>query len=348
MAGDGYLYEVAARDPRAFGRYWNRYLVQYDHLMKAMSYPDPEQKLPYRVRTNIDISFFQSRIHINNRGYRGRDVPSSKGNTYRIIALGESNTFGFTLDPEHKPWPEWLEELIRERIHPNRPVEVINTGLPHHSLEDNLYRLRTDILALKPDLLISYHGWNGFPWLYPSLPPVFVKHLPDFKQRPLWLLAQCEYRLRLLRFKWSLRANPVVAMPPVTKLLATRYGIAYDQLVALARTNRIQLVLASYSMAVNSRSDPKVIEFYRDAFPAVYPSIQVNVMHSRLLAAIAQRHPEVRLVDTHPSLDGDHRKFIDLVHFAPDGDRQLAENIFDGISNILWNELVVSNAPSAL
>jgi hypothetical protein len=202
-----------------------------------------------------------------------------------------------------------------------------------------LYRLETDILALKPDIIISYHGWNGFPWLYPELPPVFVKHLPDYKRRPLGLLAECEYRARLLIFKRSMRAAPVVSMPSTSELLQTRYGLAYQGLIEIARTNDIQLVLANYSMAVNVTSNPDVIEFYRKAFPAVYQTLQVNMMHSKLLDELAHRHPDIVLVDTRSPLDGEYDKFIDLVHFAPQGDQQMAETIFASITNLLMSQI---------
>lgn len=339
VAGDGYLYETARRDPGAYRVFWGRYLAQYDRLMRELFVRDPDNLLPYRVRPNGEAAFFQSRVRINSRGFRGRELAAPKGRTFRIVALGESNTFGFTLTPEHKPWPEFLEQMIQDRLHPQRPVEVINAGLPHHSLENNLIRLQRDILPLQPDLIISYHGWNGFPWLGYALPPVFVKHLPVFKRRPLQLLAEGEYRWRLLAFKRSLRAPSVLEPPSLPRLLATRYAEAYRQLIQIAQTNGVRLVLANYSMAVNERSEAPLVEFYREAFPAVYPTIKINGMHSLLVAELARQHPEVRFVDTHPQLDGQHQKFIDLVHFAPAGDLQLAETFYAALHDVLQKEL---------
>jgi len=68
----------------------------------------------------------------------------------------------------------------------------------------------------------------------------------------------------------------------------------------------------------------------------------------RLGAAVrmaeAAEHPEVCFVDTHPHLDGDHEKFIDLIHFTGAGDRQLAENIFTAIRGVLEHD-VGTNSP---
>ena len=58
-----------------------------------------------------------------------------------------------------------------------------------------------------------------------------------------------------------------------------------------------------------------------------------------LVEELARQNPDVRLIDTHPHLDGDNEKFIDLVHFAPQGDRQLAETFFEGIKDMLSVDL---------
>lgn len=335
IAGNAYSYEIAKNDSHAFMNWWGKYLGQYDKLMRDVFIPDPGHVLPYRTRTNSQTTFFQSHIHINSLGFRGKEVAREKGNNYRIVALGESTTFGFTLSPEHLPWPEFLEQFLQQRLAPQRPVEVVNTGLPHHNLENNLYRLRTEILPLKPDMIISYHGWNGFRWLYPSLPPIFEKHMPLFRKRPLHLLAECEFRLKMFVFKRRLATKPVLQMPPVSRLTETKYADLYRELIDIARTNNIRLVIGNYSMAVNTNSDPNVIEFYREVFPSVYPAIKVNVMHSMLVKELCREHPEVILADTNPELDGQHSKFIDLVHFAPEGDRQLAENFFAAIKDTI-------------
>jgi lysophospholipase L1-like esterase len=344
VAGNAYLYDVAKKDPHAFRYWWGKYLGQYDKLMREVFMPDSGHGVPFRTRTNSETTFFQSRIRINSLGFRGDEISRDKGDTYRIVAMGESTTFGFTLTPEHLPWPEFLAQSIRERLAPGRQVEVINTGLPHHNLENNLYRLRTEILALKPDMIISYHGWNGFPWLYPSLPPIYEKHYPLFRERPLHLLAECEFRFKMFIFKRHLASKQVLEMPPVSRLLETKYADLYRELIDGARTNNIRLVVGNYSMAVNGNSDRNVCEFYREVFPSVYPAIKVNLMHTMLVKELVRQHPEVIYADTNPGLDGEYRKFIDLVHFAPDGDRQLAENFFAAIKGVLTTNLsVISN-----
>jgi hypothetical protein len=92
-------------------------------------------------------------------------------------------------------------------------------------------------------------------------------------------------------------------------------------------------------MAVNCHSPRNVIDFYRSVFPTVEWLIRANEAHSRLVREIARRYPSVTLVDTHPPLDGQHEKFIDLIHFTQEGRQQLAETMFAGIRAALEHDL---------
>jgi hypothetical protein len=95
-------------------------------------------------------------------------------------------------------------------------------------------------------------------------------------------------------------------------------------------------------MAVNTASDPKVIDFYRGGGTrAAYGFMRANAVHSLIVSQLAAEHPEVCFVDTHPHLDGEHEKFIDLIHLTGEGERQLAENMFAGISNVLQKDLAL-------
>jgi len=168
-----YSYEAAKRNPTAFARWWNYYLEQWHSMGRTVFIPDPEGFLPFRLRPNSRAMLFHSQIEINSQGFRGKEFSSRKNGAFRIVALGESTTFGCTLNPEDRPWPELLEGMIRERIRPARPVEVINAGVPSYALQHNNHRLPAEILPLEPDMIISYHGYNGFSMLYGALPPPY-------------------------------------------------------------------------------------------------------------------------------------------------------------------------------
>jgi lysophospholipase L1-like esterase len=334
-----YLYDVAKRNPPAFGRWWNYYVAQWRQAEKRLRAPDADPVLTYHLRPNDRVRFAKSTIPINSRGFRGREVSLEKGDAYRIVALGESTTFGLTLAPDHRPWPELLEQMIRERLKLRRPVEVINAGVPGYRLDQNLRRFATDILPLRPDVVISYHGINGFCLLGDAVPPRSGASPPIYKERPLRLLADFEYRLKMMRFQHRRSPRRTMRPRPLADPLATASAQRYRELIQLAHTNHMRLVLADFSMAVNEHSDRALVEFYQAGYASTPWAIQANLVHSTLVRNVAGQHPEVTFVDTQPRLDGEHDNFIDLVHFAPSGDLQLAETFFAALKPILEKDL---------
>jgi lysophospholipase L1-like esterase len=227
--------------------------------------------------------------------------------------------------------------MISQRLNPRRPVQVINAGVPGYDLENNLGRLEKDILPLRPDMIISYHGINGFHLIAP--PPMQHYTGPARKERPISLLADCELRLKLMLWDHRRVHDPADFSLAVDEPMETAYARAYRQLVQCAQTNHFRLVVANFSMAVNSQSDPDLIRFYSHRFPTAAWDIRANEIHSSIVRQSALQHPDVIFVDTHPHLDGEHDKFIDLVHFTQAGRQQLAETFFAAIRTALKEDL---------
>jgi lysophospholipase L1-like esterase len=335
-----YSYTAAKGDPEAFGRWQEYYSEQFDHLGHDLFMPDAQSELPFRLRPNSHTTMVRCPISINSLGFRGPEFDAAKKGAYRIVALGESTTFGMTLQPEDQPWPEVLEQIIHQRLKTRRPVQVIDAGVPAYKINDNLSRLAREILSLEPDMIISYHGANGFRMINSAVLPPSGPVPPVYRERPVKLAAEAEHRLRMLLFQYRARRRYVGAAPPAARPLETQYAAAYRQLIRCARTNGIRLVLANFSMAVNPASDPRVIDFYQGGGArAAYGFMLANAVHSLIVKQLAAEHPEVCFVDTHPHLDGENEKFIDLIHFTGEGDRQLAENMFAGIRQTLQQDI---------
>ncbi len=164
-AAPTYSYRAAHANPTAFATWWFYYLnewIREDGIRAAIDAPDPQKKLPFVLVPGSSGRMFDTTIRINNLGFRGPDLPRDKGDAFRIVALGESQTFGPTLRDGEKPWPELLQDLFDQHASCGRKIEVINAGTEAYTLENNLERMRRDILPLKPDLIVSTHGMNGF------------------------------------------------------------------------------------------------------------------------------------------------------------------------------------------
>jgi lysophospholipase L1-like esterase len=336
LADEPYRYENARKDPAAFTRYWRASNEMGRNLRRIFLF---EPSGLAHLRPNTETTLFESRIRVNSKGFRGREIPEEKGDAYRIVALGESTTFGLTLRREDRPWPEVLEQLIQERLKPRRPVQVINAGVPGVNLANNLNRLPVDILPLKPDLILSYHGRNGFYTLYQGLPPTNGRPPPLYNQRPLTLLADFEYqmKIRCYRSQYSARSEPRPTY--VFSPMESQYARGYEQLIEAARTNGIRLALATYSMAIHEQSPRDVVEFYRIGETEAEWMVKANQAHNGIVRQLVRENPELGLVDTCPALDGQWGYYIDMVHFTQEGRNLLAETFFNCIRKTLEEEL---------
>ncbi len=344
-----YSFEAARQDPITFALWWEHFVRQWSKVQKKILMPDPKGELPFRLKPNSMATFFESEFRINSLGFRDEEFPREKGDVYRIVALGESTTMGHTMEAEDNPWPKVLEGYIRDRLSLDRPVQVINAGVAAYSLQDNVNRLEDDILSLEPDMIISYHGYNGFPMIDDTLAPVRQDPPPDFVDRPLYLIAQCEYRLRMLHYRrrWAGGGTRVtIRAGGEEAALATPYAQTYRRLIQMADREGIELALASYNMSVTAESEPEVIAFYRGAFPNVDSAIQCNIVHNRMIEDLARAHPRCWYVDTSGGLNGCHDQYIDLVHFTQEGRERLAENIYAGIVDRLRRDLEKSRFPA--
>ncbi len=88
----------------------------------------------------------------NSRGHRGPEFSlTPEANTFRIVMLGDSFTFGQGV-PEGSPYPEQVERQLNRRSSSHR-FEVINAGVSGTDTADQVRCLQETCLAYQPDLV---------------------------------------------------------------------------------------------------------------------------------------------------------------------------------------------------
>lgn len=120
---------------------------------------------PNTIRTdNPSWLPYQATYTIKNDGLNDRfnysvEKPS---NTYRIITLGDSFTFGhFVNTPDS--WPEQLEERFKnESLCGAENVEVINLGMVGYDIPYIVERYKTIGAKYHPDLILWFESGSGF------------------------------------------------------------------------------------------------------------------------------------------------------------------------------------------
>jgi len=326
-----YTYADAVADPGGFLRWWTARSGLA--LLGDLVMPDPLGRNPYVLRPGThDRAGDAPPIHVNQLGFRGPEIARAKGDRFRIVALGESTTFGMTALPGDRPWPEVLEERIARDLACDRPVEVINAGVPGWTLANQVTRLPGDILPLEPDLILSYHGFNGFNFFFAQLPEVTLRSSPTPPPRPSRILARLETEARLAWFRRRYRAVPEIdADVSDEELERTPYALYYRRLVNLARRHGALVGLATFNMAVNAQSPEEAIRFYEALVPDLRARILANQLHSRLVRRLARELGAIE-IDASPGLDGAYREaYIDVAHFTQPGRDRLAANVLAGI-----------------
>jgi lysophospholipase L1-like esterase len=124
-------------------------------------------------------------VAINARGLRDHDYPYAKPpGTYRVIALGDSITFGWGV-PFEETYPKRLERLLNERLAARgRRYEVLNAGVGNWNTVQEVEWLRSEGLRYQPDLvLLGYFLNDAEPIVAPALDPaspVYRSHLAVF------------------------------------------------------------------------------------------------------------------------------------------------------------------------
>lgn len=82
-------------------------------------------------------------------------------NTFRIITLGDSFTYGQYVDTKTN-WTEVLERLLRTNINNSKKYEVINLGMPGFDIPFTVKRFKEVGTKYKPDLVIWFESGFGF------------------------------------------------------------------------------------------------------------------------------------------------------------------------------------------
>jgi len=134
-----------------------------------------DRDLGYRLRPNVSGGAYASHVATNSLGFRGPELMHTGTYSKRIIALGDSCTFGFGASDNGHTYPAQLQRLFAES---GESVEIVNAGVVGYSSWQVLQFLKRDVLRLKPDRILIYVGWNDMGnSLLPDWKPSMIQDL---------------------------------------------------------------------------------------------------------------------------------------------------------------------------
>ena len=115
----------------------------------------------YCLKPNLSTIFEGHRLITNSRGLRDREYNANEKTDLKILALGDSFTFGEGVEME-ETYAKVLERILKEQ-YTGKNIEVINIGVPGYGNDQELRVLKKDGKYYKPDLvLVGFYVGNDF------------------------------------------------------------------------------------------------------------------------------------------------------------------------------------------
>ena len=136
---------------------------QFFPLNRDIDFPEVYEKdhdLFWRLRPHLETKSEQFSLlsyRTNSHGLRGPEIREPKDG-YRIIALGNSCTFGWGV-PWGNTWTHNLQQILDSLV-PDKKCEVINAGIPGYSTHQAKIYLARELVRLQPDMVLVMLGWN--------------------------------------------------------------------------------------------------------------------------------------------------------------------------------------------
>ncbi len=110
--------------------------------------------VPYRLKPNIHAKWAKTNIIANSEGIRARrEYDDKKKGVFRILAIGDSITFGMGVDQDDA-YPRQLEKLLNRYTNTAIEYEVINGGMSGFNASDEAHFMAYLSEKYRPDLII--------------------------------------------------------------------------------------------------------------------------------------------------------------------------------------------------
>jgi lysophospholipase L1-like esterase len=271
---------------------------------------------PYRIYRHPSSSkaiYGDVIVTYNENGLRdGPILPKAEGE-FRILALGDSITFGWGV-PQDQIFTVRLEHLLQGRL--GRTVRVINSGVGGYNTVQELRYFKQEGITFKPDLVILTYLENDVQEtpLYLETNAANAHSLLEkmmTRLRRLWL-----YRFVYHAYTYGLQYPPTANTEPLSlhKQGWSDSMSAIDELLSLCREHNIKLL----------------IFYFRHKSEGETPLLQDVVLHAngvpvkdvgQWFEGLDLSTLTVSKVDSHPNSEG-HRLMAE--HMAADIETYLA------------------------
>ncbi len=317
------------------------YFGQFGTVEERRAYLDSRAKITADLSSTIPLPFVEYGLSpdypgSNALGYRGDEiqVPKPDG-VFRIIALGDSETYG-TTNPNNQSYPYLLQQILRDE-YGYANVEVVNAGVFGYTSWNTLADLTLRGVGLQPNLVIVNEGGNDViprevsPDCY-SRPSPFLGLDPrrEIHARPADVSSSALYRLVAIHFGWMKNpAETVVDTLPstvgcdagskddVAQNIEANAPIYFERnirsMIGVAQAHHFPIMFTTYAYNPNS--------------PYAYPYWRAGVAEDNVVTARVAQETGVLFLDYAAIAPTDAEFWNDSIHMTGAGNRNQAEAV---------------------
>lgn len=284
-------------------------------------------------------------VQHNELGFRGPALPFKKpDNTFRVLFLGESTTYGMYIPKADETHPAFVEKLFAQNPVGKQRVEVINAGVPSATSAEMILHYHFKYSFFKPDLVVIDLGGNDSVSLeYPNYQPDYSNWRTSLRKfQEVTGIGKILFQSRFFSFvylslQYGLHPSPsgiirTDGQPPLVQwynypekntapLREEDWGFFHNlnTLVSLAKQNGSQVLLVPF------RYNPR-----NDYTAAIRKTMERSV---EAVKKIAQTQ-HVAYADF-PSGTISPQYFVDNCHFSAPGALQKAKYLYPFLRKIL-------------
>jgi lysophospholipase L1-like esterase len=262
---------------------------------------------------------------INSAGFRGEEFPFQKEeDEIRIVAMGDSITFGFGLD-ETAPYPYQLQKMLQSEGNGHYSYRVINAGVPSYDSLQVLLTFEHRVLELEPDLIIVTVGWNDLSYSlrdwYPEI-SLYTGKKPTFTPALLKMA-------RNLAPKPDVKSMLLNNTPDPRAVEAYRHNL--ENIIDLAERHQVKVILTNLPTILSIQGNtPEELEKAE-----LFPKVENVLMFQQVIDEVCATHQSenVHCVNNLFSLEEANKcpYFGDYCHPYTEGHTIIAFRLLDAL-----------------
>jgi len=306
-----------------------------------------DQILDWRLRPGFASD--DGRISINSMGYRYREFKKEKGlGIKRIVCVGDSTTFGVNMDGEELTYPGQIEKMLNNGT--SMKFEIINAGVPGYTSSQCLLYFKNNLIALSPDAIILYCGWNDL-WTYRN-PYANTGNAPILRSisrslgKSYAYMSLKKHVIDPVRNRTSIGEMINVDTGSAESEMHAKKALDYYEknlieLIEAASKHNIKVFIVSLPTPIRKectekeRSSLALAPSWSEGYASFYG---LKEAYNKRIGRICSNH-KAQLIDLDTyiaDLDCRHARslFTDAVHFSNEGNRVIAKQIYEEMKEL--------------